>query len=907
MRCPSCGSENPSPARFCGGCGAELAGSTNTPTELKPADKGTPAGESSPSSSSAIDTGRFAPGTMLSGRYRIVAQLGRGGMGEVYRADDMKLGQPVALKLLPEEFARDPSRLSRFHHEVRIARQVSHANVCRVYDIGEVDGEHFISMEYIDGEDLSSLLKRIGHLPQERAIILARQLCAGLAAAHSQGILHRDLKPANVMIDGEGRVRITDFGLAAVAGQVEGAEVRAGTPRYMAPEQLSGREVTVASDIFALGLVLYELFTGESLYHGAESLPELQRLQREVPITPSSVVPGLEPAVEQVILRCLEAEPQDRPVSALAVAATLPGADPLAAALAAGETPSPELVAESGSSEGLKPAVAMSCLVVFLMTVGIIIGLSGRNVLVRRAALETPPEVLEAKAREVILEAGYENPPADSVHTFLPNDEYIDHLLDLEVTSERWEVLRNRQPAAVRFVYRQSPQLLVRFSAGSIYLTGSSNLASTWLEDPPATLPGMVEIGLDMEGRLLSFSAIPPQRETPGESSAEADWGPLFTAAGFDQQMFTAVAPVWLPLAYADRRAAWEGVYPEAPDIKIRVEAAAYRGRPVFFRVIEPWTRQVDAAPMDQGFWARVGDVMPTVWYVVVLVGAGLVALRNIRLGRGDRKTALRFALYCGGVRFLWILGSEHLPSVAEMELFASHMAWALYRVGLVWVFYLALEPYARKLWPHMLVSWVRLLNGRARDPLVGRDILVGVLYGAFMAVVSGLLGWIPEILGLSRYGFGDEIWSWESLRGLRQAIAAVAGIHVEELVAVLLGILMLLVMRLLLRRTWIALGVVIALTLALFNPGSGHPAPWLIGLLVLATVHWLVLFRFGLLPVVLGTTVGKVLLVLPLTYDLTAWYGYVTVVVLCVTVGVAVWGFWIALAGRPLFRDETG
>jgi hypothetical protein len=371
--------------------------------------------------------------------------------------------------------------------------------------------------------------------------------------------------------------------------------------------------------------------------------------------------------------------------------------------------------------------------------------------------------------------------------------------------------------------------------------------------------------------------------------------------------MFTAVAPVWLPLAYADRRAAWEGVYPEAPDIKIRVEAAAYRGRPVFFRVIEPWTRQVDAAPMDQGFLARVGDVMPTVWYVVVLVGAGLVALRNIRLGRGDRKTALRFALYCGGVRFLWILGSEHLPSVAEMELFASHMAWALYRVGLVWVFYLALEPYARKLWPHMLVSWVRLLNGRARDPLVGRDILVGVLYGAFMAVVSGLLGWIPEILGLSRYGFGDEIWSWESLRGLRQAIAAVAGIHVEELVAVLLGILMLLVMRLLLRRTWIALGVVMALTLALFNPGSGHPAPWLIGLLVLATVHWLVLFRFGLLPVVLGTTVGKVLLVLPLTYDLTAWYGYVTVVVLCVTVGVAVWGFWIALAGRPLFRDETG
>ena len=163
-------------------------------------------------------------------------------MGEVYRADDLKLGQPVALKFLPGDVDRDPARLTQLHTEVRMARQVSHPNVCRVYDIDEVEGHTFLSMEYVDGEDLASLLRRIGRFPQDRALEIARQICAGLAAAHERGVVHRDLKPANVMIDGSGKVRITDFGLAGVSGET----IRAGTPAYMAPEQLAGGEVTVA-------------------------------------------------------------------------------------------------------------------------------------------------------------------------------------------------------------------------------------------------------------------------------------------------------------------------------------------------------------------------------------------------------------------------------------------------------------------------------------------------------------------------------------------------------------------------------------------------------------------------------------------------------------------------------------
>src|SRR6476660_6284206 len=222
-----------------------------------------PAG-STLTSSSGTGWGRFAPGTVLAGRFRMVAPLGRGGMGEVYRAD--------ALKLLPDDLLHQPARLAQFHNEVRVARTISHRNVCRTYDIGDADGRPFLTMEYVDGEDLASLLKRIGRFPQEKAVEVARQICAGVAAAHERGVLHRDLKPANVMIDGDGHVRLTDFGLAALAGEVD--NIRAGTPAYMAPEQLAGREVTQRSDIYALGLLLFELFTGKRVFE-AKTLNDL--------------------------------------------------------------------------------------------------------------------------------------------------------------------------------------------------------------------------------------------------------------------------------------------------------------------------------------------------------------------------------------------------------------------------------------------------------------------------------------------------------------------------------------------------------------------------------------------------------------------------------------------------------
>jgi predicted Ser/Thr protein kinase len=240
MRCSSCHRENAAARRFC----KRLRGVAHRSRHRGHCD----------TAQAALDQHyRRRPlpaGTVLGERYRVLGLLGTGGMGEVYRAVDLKLEQQVALKFLPPAAARDSHLLERLRGEVRIARQVSHHNVCRVYDLGEVDGAPYISVEYVDGETLGSLLRRIGRLPGDKALEFARRLCAGLAAAHEKGVLHRDLKPANIMVDGQGQVRIMDFGLAAAAGRVAGGEIRSGTPAYMAPEQRDGREVTVRSDLY---------------------------------------------------------------------------------------------------------------------------------------------------------------------------------------------------------------------------------------------------------------------------------------------------------------------------------------------------------------------------------------------------------------------------------------------------------------------------------------------------------------------------------------------------------------------------------------------------------------------------------------------------------------------------------
>ena len=344
--CPACSAENNADSKFCSACGGVLVPGPEATVDHNPPKNASASPSISDSDSSAH--GRFLPGTKIAGRYRIVSLAGRGGMGEVYRADDLKLGHPVALKFLPRGVAESSRRFQLFVSEVRLSRQLAHPNVCRVYDIDEVDGQHFLSMEYIDGEDLQGLLRRIGRLPRDKGIEIAQQLCAGLAAAHEKGVLHRDLKPANVMIDGRGQARITDFGLARLEDSASGVGEIAGTPAYMAPEQLVRGETTIQSDLYSLGLILYEAFTGQPV-HKSGSIEELNRAHAaSSPRPPAELVADLDPAVERAILHSLQKDPRQRPASARAVAD----------ALVARETPSPGSPPRESPPEG-KPSLAV--------------------------------------------------------------------------------------------------------------------------------------------------------------------------------------------------------------------------------------------------------------------------------------------------------------------------------------------------------------------------------------------------------------------------------------------------------------------------------------------------------------------------------------------------------------------
>jgi predicted Ser/Thr protein kinase len=583
-RCLTCSAEVPTASRFCASCGAPVAAGSddatltavsNSATTIAADDVATieyasaksprpqrvssSPGTRPPSSDAfSLNDGRFLPGRLLASRYRIIALLGKGGMGEVYRADDLTLGQAIALKFLPEEASRDESLLERFRNEVRIARRVSHPNVCRVYDVGEVDGNSFFTMEYVDGEDLASLLRRIGRLPQDKAIDIARQLCAGLAAAHSKGVLHRDLKPANIMLDGRGQVVMTDFGLAGLIDQIHGADIRSGTPAYMAPEQLAGKEVTAQSDLYSLGLVLYEVFTGKRAFT-AEALTALVRGgETSAPSRPSSVVKDLDPAIERVILRCLEPDPRMRPASALSVAGALPGGDPLAAALAAGETPSPEMVAAAGETAGLMPRIAIACLVAILIGLASAVYLTVRHSALEQMSLEMSPEVLTEKAREMLTRLGYEGHPADSFSDFDYDNGYKDYVEAREKKPD-WDKIFRSRPSVLKFLYRQSPDKMVASDFRDLLLTPG---IVDWI-DPAPILSGMVRLQLDPQGRLIMLEAIPPELTTLSSGTPPPfDWNRLFSAADLDPAQFQAAQPLWNSLASPDTRAAWKGKWP---------------------------------------------------------------------------------------------------------------------------------------------------------------------------------------------------------------------------------------------------------------------------------------------------------------------------------------------------------
>jgi serine/threonine-protein kinase len=842
----------------------------------------------------------FTPGHVFAERYRIVGLLGRGGMGEVYRADDLKLGHPAALKFLSRKLSGDASLVQRFYAEVRLARHVSHPNVCRVYDVGESDGLLYLTMEYVDGEDLASLLKRIGRLPPDKALDIARELCAGLGAAHDRGVVHRDLKPANVMLDGRGHARITDFGLAIPleTGAVQGY---AGTPAYMAPEQLTGDAVTQRTDLYALGLILYEIFTGKRAYE-AKSIPE--RLRALDSTRPESVtgIAGTDPAVERAILRCLEKDPARRPASALAVAAALPGGDPLAAALAAGETPSPEMVAAGGGEAAVPLATAWMLLGGVLLLMAAVIAIRPYSTDLGLAPWDKSPAVLEQRAREIATRFGYEKDPADSVSWMERDYAPLRYLADHR-PAPGWRKLYADLGPPVLVGYRQSPRPLI--AVGYQPVTGDRQGARSPSSNPPLEVSGMVNVLIDTRGQLRQFRAVPPQVEGPAPASSEFDWNSLFVEAGLDPARFEKREPTWVPASPFDARAEWTGSIPELPDVQLTVSVAAFRGKLVHFELLGPWSRPARMEVQAVSTGLRIAQVTITLVFLLLASAGVFFARRNLQQGRGDRKGAFRLAQFLFVTTVLqWVVNSHHSGDLATWVLqgLIQALAFGLFVSSFFWLLYMALEPFLRRRLPELLIGWARLLEGRFRDPRVGRDVLIGAMAGAGLAllahVINGLPTWFAfqgqTTIPFRYYGAG-------TLNLGANPLDYLLAVHRDAFGMAFIPVTTYFVLRVVLHRPFLAAlglgGIEVLLNLGGENPRLEVPAA-----IVIALVIVVVATRFGLLAIVSMRYFMLLLTTVAPSFDFSSWYAAYSLPALVLLLMLTLYAFRISIGEQRAF-----
>ncbi len=877
LKCVSCASEVDEAAEVCAVCGTPVATVAMAATVAMSRTSST----ARSTSSGFEDEGRFPPGTLIAERYRIIGRLGRGGMGEVYRATDIRLGQTVAIKFLPEDMAANPAALARFHQEVRLARQVTHPNVCRVYDIG-MDGAHaFLTMEYVDGENLASLLRRIGRLQQDKAVEIARKLCAGLAAAHARGVLHRDLKPANIMIDGRGQVLITDFGLAGVAGEIEGAEVRNGTPAYMAPEQLAGKEVSAKSDLYALGLVLYEVFTGKQANAAGRDRPSV-----------SALAPDIDAKVERVIAQCLDPEPKQRPASALAVAAALPGVDVLAGILAAGETPSPEVVAAAGETEAIDKRLAMALFAVFIVALIAMVPLMGSISQFRFLNPDLPEQALAYKARTLLATLGYNAPARDRAYEVSYYNSYEEYMNHHRPANRSWEEIVRLPPEALRFDYRESPRPLE-----------ATNMVGRVAQDDPAfNISGMIRISMDTDGRLLSFEAVPPQYEVkPAPAATPVNATALLAASGVNLSSLKPAEPRWVPETAVDWRTAWTGTYPNRPELPLRIELGGWRGKAVYFAVNGPWVQPNRMAEMMEHADER-GQRLVDLFLSALTILAAVLAWRNLKLGRGDRRGAFRTAaaVFVSILVAVLLAGHHHLDNW-EASLHMHDIGWALWRGASVWLVYIALEPHVRRWWPHTMITWSRLLGGGVRDPLVGRDLLYGGLFGfASAAIFCGLSYGLRAQGGLPYMGFGDPAISGSVPLTLSQIFSYVYG----ALYGAFRLLLLFFVLRLICRKEWLAAIPFVAIFVCSQGLTSDYPVPFSIALGILYALNVVVLLRHGILTLMCMLFTLNLITAGIRTANLTVWYSTSTVMTIVALLLLGVYAFRTALAGRSVWAS---
>jgi len=309
MKCPKCQAENSENKKFCGECGTQITQAEPVQSPASPADD-----ISMPTKTIEAAKEELTTGATFARRYQIIEELGRGGMGRVYKAMDTEINEKVALKLITPEIAKDKKTIERFRNELKFARKIRHKNVCQMYDLSKEEESYYITMEYVRGDDLKGMIRRMGGFSAAQAITIAKQVCNGLTEAHKVGVVHRDLKPQNIMIDQDGNARIMDFGIArSLKGKgITGAGVMIGTPDYMSPEQVEGKETDQRSDIYSLGVILFEMVTGQTPFQGDTPFTIGVKHKSEIPQDPKELNNQISAELSQVILRCLEKDKEKR-------------------------------------------------------------------------------------------------------------------------------------------------------------------------------------------------------------------------------------------------------------------------------------------------------------------------------------------------------------------------------------------------------------------------------------------------------------------------------------------------------------------------------------------------------------------------------------------------------------------
>jgi serine/threonine-protein kinase len=509
-----------------------------------------------------------------------------------------------------------------------------------------------------------------------------------------------------------------------------------------------------------------------------------------------------------------------------------------------------------------------------------------RDNLTSYVELEIPPDALALKAQETIRQLGYSGKPVDSAHGFLADRDFLNYIRDHDKSAQRWERLRNGRPW-----YRESNQPLEWQGFYSRGVTRS---------DPPPVQSGMKEVLLDPSGVLVSFSAVPDQVES-GVVQGAVDWRALFSAAGIDPGQFKPALPRWVPPSFADTRAAWESKSPSGEPL--RIEAAAYRGKPVYFQMIGPWTRpsQMQPAPVTTG--QRVAQGINITVFVIVCLGGVLIARRNVSLGRGDRRGAARLAMgTLIAMLTSLVLITSHVATSYELGIMVMHLSNALFFAALIWVLYLALEPYVRRRWPNALIASGKVLAGRFRDPLVGRDVLIGSAAGVATGMLFPAIPLLTRALGGVTSAPSAPTTHLDALSSLRFALGYPFFDGASALFLSFVAIFLMFAARIVLKKNWLVFAAILVIgSTVMIGQGYNVLVAALFGVIVW-TLLPVVMIRFGLLATFCMIFVSD--LVDTGVTDFTGWHAYSVWISLGVIAAIACAAFYTSLAGRPLFTE---